>query len=205
MRRLWLVAVFVMMFSAALAQSADGSQPILSKDALTSDQIAIYRTFLEHYNNGGEKLLHVANRTEALVRAEQDEPDEAPGADACLKGIKIAWDKQVTGVEHILDASLAVPGRVVLVDPEQHAAVVKANDPSKTMREGKSTEDAVDTAFSSGLLTLSEIAFDKSHHAAVMSFSFWCGRTCGHGAILVFRKKRGHWTISKKPCLEFVS
>jgi hypothetical protein len=92
-----------------------------------------------------------------------------------------------------------------LVDPEQQAAAVKANDPSKTMAEGKAVEEAVNKAYSSGLLTLSEIAFDKKHQVAAMSFSFWCGRLCGHGGIVVFKKTGKHWKMTKKICAEWVS
>lgn len=204
MRRLWLVAMMIGFIPAALAQSVEGSRAILSKDPLTPEQIAIYRTFLEQYDNGGEKPLHLANRTEALVDPDLEENKE-PGSDACLKGVEIAWDKQATGVEHIMDPSLAFPGRIVLVDPDQQEVAIKANDPSKTMQEGKTSEEAVNKAFSTGLLTLSEIAFDKKHSVAVMSFSFWCGRTCGHGAILIFKKKHARWRIQKKPCVEWVS
>lgn len=204
MRRLWTVATMIGFIAAALAQSGEGRRAILSKDPLTPEEIAIYRTFLEQYDNGGEKPLHLANRTEALVDPDPGEHEEH-GSDACLKGVEIAWDKQATGVEHIMDPSLALPGRVVLVDPDQQEVAIKANDPSKTMQEGKTSEEAVNKAFSTGLLTLTEIAFDKKHSVAVMGFSFGCGRTCGHGAVLVFKKKHGRWRIQKKPCMEWVS
>jgi hypothetical protein len=178
--------------------------PTLSKDPLTADQIAIYRTFLENYA-GAPAPVHVANRTDALVDAESDDDSDDTGVPQCLKRLKIVFDKDATGSAHMLDPSLAIPGRFVLVDPDLQAASVKENDPSKTMRAGKTSEDAVNQAFSTGLLSFSEIAFDKKHHVAAMSFSFWCGRSCGHGAIVVFKKKSGQWKISKKPCVEWIS
>jgi hypothetical protein len=183
---------------AGPTQSTEDVPPILSKTPLTKDQIAIYRTFLDNYS-GAPAPLHLANRTEALVQPDGKD-DGDPDVPACVKGLT-----GEIGVVHILDQSVATPGRVVLVDEDRQKANVIANDPSKTMKEGKSAQEAVDKAFSAGILSLSEIAFDKHHRKAAMSFTFACGRLCGHGAILVFKKTGDRWKISKKPCVVSIS
>jgi hypothetical protein len=90
-------------------------------------------------------------------------------------------------------------------DPAKQSKTVRQNDPSKTMREGKSVDHAVKDAFASGLLTLSEIAFNKDHSKAVMSYSFFCGRLCGNGAVVMLKRVGRKWKVTKQSCGEWVS
>jgi hypothetical protein len=92
-----------------------------------------------------------------------------------------------------------------LVGPKKHAKIARANDPDKTIREGKSVENAVKDAFATGLFSMSEIAFDKDRHYAVVSYSFWCGSLCGHGATVVFEKVNGEWRNANRNCGGWVS
>jgi hypothetical protein len=64
--------------------------------------------------------------------------------------------------------------------------------------------EAVRDAFATGLLSVSEVAFDKDHLHAVMTFSFVCGRMCGHRETIVFEKKDGEWKRSKQ-CRSWIS
>jgi len=202
LRVLTLATLGITALSFAQSQEEE-VRPALSKDPLTAEQIAVYRVFLQSYDNGSKAALNLANKTEPM-----DLPDTSKDLE-CLKGIKLENRQEVASVVHMLDVSLAVKGRVVLVDPEQQSSKVKSNDPSKTMREGKSADEAVATAYGSGLLTVSEIAFDKGHHWAVVSFSFYCGRLCGHGSILVLEKvlkKTGaEWKLTKRECIAWIS
>jgi hypothetical protein len=75
-------------------------------------------------------------------------------------------------VVHKLYPQMTLLENVGFVDPKKQLAAIKENDPSHTIRQGKPVDEAVENAFGSGLLTLSEIAFDKTHQYAVMSFSF---------------------------------
>jgi hypothetical protein len=50
------------------------------------------------------------------------------------------------------------------------------------------------------LLELSEIAFNESRTLAVMSYSFSCGFTCGHGGVLVFEKTAQGWKRANRSC-----
>jgi hypothetical protein len=182
----------------SFAQS-ENAKPVLSKDPLTAEQIAVYQAFLRSYNNGSDASLNLANKTVPLDLS--DLPADSP----CLKGIKLENVQAARLNTHLLDASLAVKGRVALVDPEQQRDKVKSNDPHKTMPEGKSAEDAVAAAFASGLLTLSEVVFDKDHHWAVMSFGFYCGRLCGHGGTIVLQKVGQEWKVTARHCDEWIS
>src|SRR5208283_4185683 len=64
---------------------------------------------------------------------------------------------------------------IALVDPDRQKKEVAENDPGKTIGEGRSIEDAVRNGFAHGLVTLSEIHFDKDHTHAIVSYSFFCG------------------------------
>lgn len=66
-------------------------------------------------------------------------------------------------------------------------------------------EDAVRAAFDSGLLTLSEIVFDKRHKFAVMDFSFHCGMLRGHGGMVVLQQVGGRWRPTRRRCGAWVS
>jgi len=90
---------------------------------------------------------------------------------------------------HRFDSRTALPGNIHLVDPEQQEKAIRQNDPGRGIRQGKDVSSAVEAGFSAGLLTLSEVAFDKSHRYAAMSFNFVCGGLCGHGSTIVFELK----------------
>lgn len=59
-------------------------------------------------------------------------------------------------------------------------------------------DQSVKQAFRTGLFTLSEIAFDKEHRRAVVSYSFVCGMLCGHGNTMVLKKLGQNWKIAKR-------
>lgn len=200
------VGLVLAFLTASLPQLTENTPPILSKDPLTADQIAIYRTFLENYA-GAPAPLHVANRTEALPIDESNDFSEDDTDDPCakdLKKLKLINEREAGTTVHMLDPSLAIKDRVILVDPDVQGIQVKANDPGKTMKEGKTSKEAVNQAFATGLLTMSEIVFDQHHRAALMSFSFWCGRRCGHVDLFLFKKTRKNWKLSK-PCVVGIS
>jgi hypothetical protein len=92
-----------------------------------------------------------------------------------------------------------------LVDAKRHAKIVHKNDPDRTMRNGKSVESAVESAFSTGLFSLSEIAFDNGHRHAAVSYRFWCGSLCGQGATLVFEKVGDEWKKTDRNCGGWIS
>lgn len=156
------------------------------------------RVFLAAYTKGDRPVhLNLAIRTSPLAL-----PDGI--TEGCLKGISI--DVANTGsVIHQFDSQNALSSNVRLVDPDEQEKKVQQNDPSNTMSQGQSVAPAVESAFASALLTLSEVAFDKDRRYAVMTFTFRCGRKCGHGATLVFEKRSGQWKESKRECSSWIS
>jgi len=200
-----LAVVFFVIFGFArqgLAQSGD-SKPTLSKDRLTAEQVAVYRTFLRFYAKESDRVLYVADTTNWL-----DISGVVKGDADCLRSfgpLEFEDSKGNGSTIHRLDSSLAIAGHIALVDSTSQSEKIRQNDPSKTMREGKPVDHAVSDAFASALLTLSEIAFDKNHHKAVMSFSFSCGKLCGNTAIVMLKQVGRNWKVTGQTCGEGVS
>jgi hypothetical protein len=91
----------------------------------------------------------------------------------------------------------------MLVDAKKQAAIVRRNDPDN--RVGKSVHDAVRDAFATGLFSVSEIAFDKEHQHALVSYGFYCGSLCGNGATVIFEKVGDVWKKTDRMCGGWVS
>lgn len=106
---------------------------------------------------------------------------------------------------HQLIQNVLGVGKVTLVDPNTQATVVRSKDPDNAIRRGKSTNAAIDDAFANGLFTLSEIAFDKEHKRALVSYSFVCGALCGSGNTLVFEKVPDGWKKVNLSCGGWIS
>ena len=123
----------------------------------------------------------------------------------CLKGIKLENLIPASHSYHALPPDVLVGKGMTLVDPSRQTKVVRSNDPSNTIRKGKSVESAVQDAFANGLFSMSEIAFDKEHHFAVVSYRFCCGSLCGNGSTQVFEKIKGEWKNANRNCGSWVS
>jgi hypothetical protein len=193
------LVILGVLLAAVFAAGADG-KPRLSQSPMESDQIEVYRTFLSSYTNGSRSPhLNLAKRTDALKLSDEK------GAGGCLKGIDLDGSAHPEAVIHEFDPKTPLRENITLVDVDEQGRVIKENDPDRTMRQGTPVNQAVDRAFASGLLTLSEVAFDKTHQYAVMKFSFVCGGLCGHGATLIFQKRHGQWKELKRDCGGWIS
>jgi hypothetical protein len=113
----------------------------------------------------------------------------------------------VAGVVHrfrLADLSQLGSDKIGLVDPERGRKDVADNDPGKTIGEGRSIEDAVRNGFAHGLVTVSEIRFDKAHTHAIVSYGFFCGGLCGNGGTVILEKVDGAWQ-RKSQCGGWIS
>jgi hypothetical protein len=185
--------------SMAVVAQDDASKPKVSKDPLTTEQIAVYRAVLESYTNGSGSLLNVANRTELLDQAQPF------FGKSCVSGIELEAADNSVPVVHQLDRSVIPSKKFVLVDPERQQKRVEENDPQKLMKRAidghekvteKDVDDSLKQAFGTGLFTLTEIVFDKQHRHAVVAYSFVCGGLCGHGNTLILKKADREWKVS---------
>jgi hypothetical protein len=174
------------------------AKPFLAnKSTLSEDQVAVYRAFMKSYGAGGRERFNVGNLTRPLEIADAD-------MRACLKGLKPEPLAEISGI-HRLTPAVFGSEKVRIVDAARQALLIAKVDPSRTIRDGKSVDDAVETAFSAGLLELSEVAFAIDRQFAVMNFSFSCGGLCGHGGTLVFERSGQEWKRSDRNCSSYVS
>jgi hypothetical protein len=187
----------------ALSSSSSGSgheQPIKNTTPLDADEIAIYRTVLERRLSQGWTSLNVSDVTYLL-----DLTSDQSGMNCdCLQDIYLQ-DSSAFHAFHELTADILPGKKMVLVDPAKQATIVRANDPDRTMRMGKTADEAVNNTFATGLFSLSEIAFDRSHHYAIVRYGFWCGFLCGNGATLVLEKIGDRWKVTDRQCGGWIS
>ena len=192
-----LVSCMVLLAIAVFAVSQDDStKPIVSEESLTGEQVSIYRTVLKDYLRGSDGTLNVSALTEPL-----DQSDD------CVKQMRLENLTAPAAAVHRLEQPLVPGTKITLVDPMRQRRAVAENDPQNLMKKAideheKVTDEQLDKsvkqAFRTGLFTLSEIAFDKEHRRAVVSYSFVCGMLCGHGNTLVLKKIRQNWKIAKR-------
>lgn len=173
------------------------ARPFLAKSKLSEDQIAVYRAFLKSYGADSRERLNVGSLTTPLEISDSD-------MRGCLEGLKPEPLAKISGI-HRLTPAVFGSGRVRLVDADRQELLIARVDPSRTIREGKSVDDAVESAFSAGLLELSEVAFATDRRFAVMKFSFSCGDLCGQGGTLVFERSGQEWKRSDRSCSSYVS
>jgi hypothetical protein len=180
----------------ALAGSSD-KKPVRNTNLFNADEVAIYRGILDGWNTNSRGLLNVSNRTFPI--------DGDLSDCGCLKGIKPQTSASAAHSFRILTGDVFGRKNIRLVDAGKQALIVQSNDPSNSIRVGKSVETAVNGAFSTGLFSVSEIAFDKEERRAVVSYSFVCGSLCGSGGVWLFQKVDGVWKKSKRVCGGWVS
>jgi len=193
----FVVGAFVAPVVALLPQAAKppDTQPRISDQPLTSDQLAIYREILHGWMDDQKHPVHLSIQT---VPLEKDSDD-------CAK--KVSLEKIDPLLIHRFrkeDVEQLGSKMIELVDPDVQRREVEKNDPGKAIRSGVTVDDAVNNGFAHGLVTLSEIRFDQKHELAIVWYGFRCGGLCGNGGTAVMEKKNGVWQ-NKSYCSMWVS
>ena len=182
--------------------SSTQPNPVKNTMPLTPDEIAIYKAVIQEWISGRPMSLNVSSRTFS-IRANLN--STALVKCACIVDIQPESLLSATHSYHQLTQGVLDGGKVRLVDPSKQAAIVHSNDPDNGMKRGKSTNAAVEEAFTNGLFSLSEIAFDTERKHALLSYSFVCGSLCGSGNTWVFEKVAGEWKRVNLSCGGWVS
>src|SRR5438445_103836 len=174
--RLATAMMLVFTFGAICAVPQDESpKPKVSKDALSDEQLAVYRAVLNDYMKDSRGTLNLSSKTYPLVVDE-----------GWAQGFKLEQTNSSVTLVHAFTTAPAP--KVVLVDPEQQESKVKQNDPQNLIKKAIDEREPVtdgqldkslELAFSTGLFSLSEIVFDKGHRRAVVSYRLACGCLCG--------------------------
>jgi hypothetical protein len=170
---------------------ASASQP--DKTPLTSEQLQVYGDFIESLSKMNFKFL--SNRTYPLDLSSLSK--DAP----CLQGIQFEDTAGPFKAVHSLDAEVLRRNSLHIVGEREESAILKRRDADSAVHATDSAKDTSGMTKDPGVLTFSEIVFDKSHHFAVLKYVFLCGSHCNSGAILVFEKVGSKWTGSTRhPC-----
>jgi len=179
-----------------IAVGASGRKAATNRGRLSADEIAVYRAVLLQWNSDA-RPLNLAERTLPL--------DVTSSDCECLKNFDV---QNLIGASHPFHRLTrdAFPERNIrVVDAAKQFDMVQTNDPHNGMAAGKSVEKAVNDAFTSGLFSVSEIAFDKDHQQALVSYSFVCGSLCGSGGTWLLERVDGVWKRTNRTCGGWVS
>jgi hypothetical protein len=186
-----------------LASGYNGrDKPVKSEEPLTADEVEIYRAVLQQNVPPRTDSLNVSVRTYPL---DPGSPMSGLSNSDCLRGIELQNLDKASRSFHELTSNVLSGKKMKLVDPARQSKSVRDNDPGNTIRKGKPVKDAVEKAFSGALFSLSEIAFDKNHRHAAVSYSLWCGSLCGHGNTLIFEKIGNEWKKTDRSCGGWIS
>lgn len=178
----WVVALGL---AAPMFHQAVAAEP--SAAALQEDEVALYTLFLFRWTDQG------TGKTQVASKPREPSPDDLRQYAECTAG-----QQQWVAGQSTTDFAegLGKLRYVHLVDPETW----KATDPRALIGRGKSVEDAVQAGFDHGLLTLSALRYDPTHHRAAMTYAFVCGSLCGNGGVVLFEKTNTGWKESRKDC-----
>lgn len=141
-----LAAIAVAFPSTPFAVKVTGftnSKPAKALAPLSADEVAIYQAIISHHSAKDSSPLNVAKTT---VPFNADSP-----TNGCLQGIQLENLPAASHSFHELTEEVVSGTNARLVDPKKHSKIAHANDPDKTIRQGKPVEDAVRDAFVTGL------------------------------------------------------
>jgi len=195
-----MVLVVALSLSLAARSRDDAPKLKVSGESLTAEQTAVYRAVLQDIQKDSKDTLNLANTTESIRQS------AALFNGACPKTPQPQVAQDASSVVHHLDPALVLKLKIVLVEPGPQEEKIKNGDPAILMKRviddrqdvpQKQIDDATERAVKNGLLTLSEIIFNKKHNRALVSYSFVCGELCGYGNVLVLTKVGEKWKIYK--------
>jgi hypothetical protein len=176
MRRIRAIPIAFLALSVICRAQADEPKPSVSNNHLNADQAAIYRAALADFKPSPGRTPQLANITVPLRR-------QYTAFENCVAGIREPSEQDPHLPVHRLDSSVVGGMDLPLVGPWE-VPQMRHSPPDPT-------------APHLGLLTLSEIAFDREHLHAIATYDFNCGGLCGRGKMLAFSKSGEGWKISK--------
>ena len=166
---------------------------------LTEDEIAIYKEVLQQWIKAEETSLNVSLQTYPL-----DPFSEAESMSCgCLKNFDAEVLAVISHSFHKLPRRILPRRNMRLVDMDENSRS-GASDTRSSTGTGSAPNIAI-ADIASGVFYLSEIAFDRAHRHALVSYSFWCGMLCGSGMTIVFEKIGAEWRRAKVECGGWIS
>jgi hypothetical protein len=189
MRKLLLYAVWVVpisVFASLAAAHSNGSSP------LTPEQAQVYADFIDSFSQTGFKVL--LNRTFPLSLSVV-----AKDA-ACLQGVHLEMVGKSGEGGHLLGPEVLRNHSIRTIGEQDEPALLKQQEKGADAASTNSDGNGSGTPKDPGILALSGILFDTSHHFAVIKYVFLCGTHCNSGGILVLEKVENRWSVKRRPC-----
>jgi hypothetical protein len=181
-----ILAVGVVLFCLPCA-----GMPQTSRAPLTSDQLQVYGDFIGSSAN----FKYLSNKTFPLDLSSLAK--DAP----CLQGFQLEVSDESTKAAHSIGSQVLRGRSIQLVGEQEESKILRQRDADVAAHGVDSTMDASGMVKDPGVLALSEIAFDKNHHFAVLKYVFLCGSHCNSGAVVVLEKVGSRWTgTTRRPC-----
>jgi hypothetical protein len=161
----------------------------LGNTSPTAEELQVYGDFVELMSKAHFSFL--SDRTFPLDLSNL--PKDSP----CLRGIRLEGAEAAAKESHVLGQQVLRGTTIRLTNAEQESAILRQRDADGVNLR----RDASGMMADLGVLTLSEIVFDETHHFAIMRYVFICGSHCNSGAILVLEKVGSRWTATtRRPC-----
>lgn len=155
----------------------------------SSERLQVYGDFVELFSKTNFKVL--SDRTFPLDLS-------GIGKDApCLRGIELEGTELSTDkMVHSLGPEVLRGHSIRIIGEQEESAILKQRDAGLAAHGADFPKDTSGMTKDPGVLALSEIAFDKSHHFAVLKYVFLCGSHCNSGAVLVLEKVGSRWSAT---------
>lgn len=189
MRKLLLSAVWVIaisVFPSLAAAHSNGSS------SLTPEQVQVYADFIDSFSQTGFRVL--LNRTFPLSLSVV-----AKDA-ACLQGVHLETAGKSGEGGHLLGPEVLRNHSIRIIGEQDESAILKQQEKGAAAVSTNSGGNGSGTPKNPGILALSGILFDTSHHFAVIKYAFLCGIHCNSGGILVLEKVENRWSVKRRPC-----
>ena len=122
----------------------------------------------------------------------------------CLRSVEAESLFAVSHSVHNLTPAVLPLHNMKLMDTDERTSVVARRNGGDSIDDSDPARLAM-ADVASGIFALSEIAFDKQHLHAIVSYSFSCGMLCGSGMTLVFEKVGDEWRRTNLECGGWVS
>jgi len=197
-QRLAFRAASIAVVLLATVAIAPSQQAKASEQPLTAEQLAVYRATLSRWMEQELSTINLSFQTVLLQTSGASSDEE------CATGLNLEPASEVVHRFRTQDLQQLGSDKIRLVDPDLQRQEVAENDPERSIGKGKTVEEAVSNGFAHGLVTLSEIRFDKEHKLAIVSYSFFCGSLCGNGGTVVMEKTDAGWR-RKSRCHSWIS
>jgi hypothetical protein len=175
-----------------LASCKSGASTATSEESLTSEQAQVYSDFLERFAR--LNFTSLSNRTFSfdLSSVAKDAP--------CLHDLQFEEARKSSGVVHSLTAKVLRGRSIPLVSVQEESEILKQRDAKRATQSTMSKTDGSNAPIDLGILALSEVIFDKSHHYVVLRYVLLCGSRCNSGAVIVLEKVGSQWTRIRRAC-----